>query len=392
MGIEGNNPQLRNKKMLTTTIISVIVFAATFSPMWYFYTELESVYTILKEEHEVLTANYEPLEENYTETQHKLNDLNQSHQTLQQEYMELSINYTQLEENYQTLTTEYETLTESYSQLLLDFNNLTEGHQALVDDYHQLQLSYQQLNITYHNLKREHEQNETAYEELQNVYHSYKTAYRQLISVVNLHVVHPSENETLLITPEDLAVKNKVEEITQGWSDPTDWAEYWNEVKMMYDWVVDNIEYRYDSLYPTLPEDPTQPVTQFDEMWQFPNQTLDLRKGDCDDMAILLASMIYSYSNMEHWVECIVITQHMAVYIPVAEDEICILDPAGRYYTNTGHPFYEITSRDVSKEVHAWLDYWSDGIENPMVEWIFSMYIWKDFWQTELFINWLYER
>ncbi len=385
MGIERNNPQLRNKKLLTTIVISIIVFAATFSPVWYFYIELESAYIALREENEAITANYELLENNYTKTQHKLNDLNQSHQTLQQEYMELSINYTQLEETYDTLT-------DSYSQLLFNYNNLTEEHQILEESYNQLQLSYQQLNTTYHNLKREHEQNETAYEELQNVYNSYKTAYRQLVSAVNLHVVHPSENETLLITPEDLAVKNKVEEITGGWSDPTDWAEYWQEVKMMYDWVVSHIEYRYDSLYPILPEDPTQPVTQFDEMWQFPNQTLDLRKGDCDDMAILLASMIYSYSNMEHWVECITITQHIAVYIPVADDEICILDPAGRYYTNTGHPFYEITSKDISEEVHAWLDYWSDGIENPIVEWIFSMYIWKDFWHTELFISWLYER
>lgn len=357
MGSEGNNPQLRSKKMLTTTIISVIVFATTFTPMWYFYTELESAYT-----------------------------------TLQQKYVELSINYTQLEENYRTLTTEYETLTESYSQLQLDFNNLTEEHQTRMENYNQLQLLYQQLNTTYHNLKIEHEQHETTLEELNTTYHSYKAAYRQLVSAVNLHVVHPSENETLLITPEDPAVKNKVEEITGGLNDPTDWTEYWTEVKMMYDWVVDNIEYRYDGLHPILPEDPNQPVTQFDEMWQFPNQTLDLRKGDCDDMAILLASMIYSYGNMEYWVEIIAITQHTAVYIPVAEDKICILDPAGRYYTNTGYPFYEITNKGISEEVHDWLHYWSDGIENPIVEWIFSVYVWKDFWDTELFISWLYER
>lgn len=364
MESEGTNPHLGSGKMLTTAIISIIVFAATFAPMWYFYTELESAYATLEEKHEALTINYELLENNCTETQHKLNNLNQSHQTIQQEYVELSINYTQLEENYQMLTTEYKTLTESYSQLLLDFNNLTEEHE-------QLENAYQTLNATYH---------------------SYKAAYRQLVSIINLHVVHPSENETLFITPEAPAVKNKVEEITGGWSDPTDWTEYWTEVKMMYDWVVDNIEYRYDSLYPILPGDPSQPVTQFGEMWQFPNQTLDLRKGDCDDMAILLCAMIYCYGNMTYEVECIVITQHMAVYIPVAEDKICILDPAGRYYTNTGFPFYEITSKGISMEVHAWLDYWSDSIERPIVEWIFSMYIWKDFWDTELFISWLYEQ
>lgn len=378
MGSGEGNPQLTNKRILTTAIISVVVFAATFAPMWYFYSGLELAYSTLNEEHEALTIDYELLEDNWTETQQKLNDLNQSHQTLQQEYLELFTNYTQLEENYQTLTTDYE--------------NLTDEHQTLRENFNQLQLSYQQLNITYHDLKREHELDEAACEELNNAYYSYRAAYRQLVSVLNLHVVHPSENETTLITPDDPAVKSKVQEITRGWSDPTDWTEYWTEVKMMYDWVVDNIEYRYDSLYPILPEDPSQPLTRFDEMWQFPNQTLELGKGDCDDMAILLCSMIYSYGNMEYWVECIVITQHMAVYIPVAEDRICILDPAGHYYTNTGYPSYEITSKDISKEVHAWLDYWSDGIENPIIEWIFSVYVWKDFWNTQLFIIWLYGR
>ncbi len=125
---------------------------------------------------------------------------------------------------------------------------------------------------------------------------------------------------------------------------------------------------------------------------QFPNQTLDLGRGDCDDMAILLCSMIYCYSNMENEVECIAITQHMAVYIPVAGDEICILDPSGHYYTNTGFPLYEITSKDISNEVHDWLDYWSYKIEYPNVDWIFSEYIWEAFWDTDIFISWLYDR
>lgn len=305
-----------------------------------------------------------------------------THSHSDSEYVELLTNYTQLQQNYQTLATEYESLTESY-------NNLTEEQQTLEENYNQLQLAYQQLNTTYHDLKSENEQLETTYQTLVAVYNSYKEAYSQLISVVNLHVKHPSQNEKLLITPGDPAVESKVEEITGGWSNSTDWTEYWIDVKKMYAWVVNNIEYRYDGLYPVLPQHPSGPVTQSGEMWQFPNQTLDLRKGDCDDMAILLCSMIYCYGNMEQSVECIAITQHMAVYIPVASDEICILDPSGRYYT--GYPF-QITSKNISEEVHHWLDYWRDSIGYPKVDWIFSAYIWKAFWDTEIFINWLYDR
>lgn len=322
----------------------------------------------------------------------KYNDYKKSHSYSDSKYMELSINYSQLQQNYQTLTIEYETLREMYNQLQVSFGDLNITYSELRSKYEQLETVYQYLNTTYHQLLGEYEDLESEYQALNAAYHSYTAAYRELVSVVNLHVIHPSEDETLFISPEDPAVENKVEEITGGWNDPTDWTEYWTEVKMMYDWVVDHIEYRFDGLYPILPEDPTEPVTQFDEMWQFPNQTLNLRKGDCDDMAILLCSMIYCYGNMEYFVECIVIPQHMAVYIPVAEDKICILDPAGNYYTNTEFPYYEITSKDISEEVHNWLNYWSDGIENPEVQWIFSASIWKEFWDTNSFIGWLYER
>ena len=345
-------------KVVLGVSVSLLVVSLT-SNAW-LYTQMASLQNIISD----LEAEYD----DYAAT-HTISD---------SEYLALSINYTVLQQNHQTLT-------ESYNKLLLDFDNLTE-------DYSQLQLSYQQLNTTYHDLQREHEHLENTYQTLNTAYNSYRAAYRQLASLLNLHVDHPSQDEKLLITPEDQAVESKVEEITGGWSNPSDWNEYWSDVKKMYDWVRNNIQYRYDGLYPVLPEDPSQPVEHYDEMWQFPNQTLDLRKGDCDDMAILLCSMIYSYGNMEVDVECIVITQHIAVYIPVAEDEICILDPSGNYYTNTGFPFYEITSKDISYEVHHWLDYWSDSIGYPKVDWIFSAYIWEAFSDTEQFINWLYDR
>ncbi len=107
---------------------------------------------------------------------------------------------------------------------------------------------------------------ETAYQTLNDAYDSYKEAYRQIVSVINLHVDHPSQNEKQLITPQDPTVENKVQEITGGWSHLTDWTEYWTEVKMMYDWLVNNIECRHDGLYPVLPVDPNYRVRQFGEM------------------------------------------------------------------------------------------------------------------------------
>jgi hypothetical protein len=110
------------------------------------------------------------------------------------------------------------------------------------------------------------------------------------------------------VTPDDPAVMDTVLSVTRGWSAPSDWAEYWGDVKAMYDWVVANVEYRSDGLYPVLPSAPAGSLEYTMEMWQFPNETLDLKKGDCEDMAVLLASMILSYNDGKYAVECIWIT------------------------------------------------------------------------------------
>jgi hypothetical protein len=172
-----------------------------------------------------------------------------------------------------------------------------------------------------------------------------------------------------------------------------DWNEYWADVKAMYDWVVANIAYRTDGYYPILPDDPRNDLTLWDDMWQTPAQTLTLGEGDCEDMSILLCSMILNYNDNQYWVECVVITGHTAVYLPVVGDEICILDPAGQYYTRD--IFYGITQKDIETEVDSWLnqwDIWAPGDAPHKVDWIFSYYIWIEFSNTNEFIDWFYGR
>lgn len=299
---------------------------------------------------------------------------------------------TLLSYDYNSLLQQYALLQSNYTSLLENFNTLNVSYSLLQEKYSQLEVQYAQLNSSHEGLQTSYNDLFATYAELNDIFNDYMHAYQRIVSMVNLHVSHPSVEEKNLITPDDPAVESKVFQITGGWSNPEDWDEFWEDVEKMYDWVVDHIEYRYDGLYPILPDDPQGSVTQYGEMWQFPNQTLDLTRGDCDDMAILLTSMIYCYSNKSTWVECIVITSHVAVYIPVEEDKICILDPTGDYYTNMGYPYYSITSKDIRSEVNAWLDNWSGTITDPTVEWIFSQYIWEDFENTNEFISWLYER
>jgi hypothetical protein len=163
----------------------------------------------------------------------------------------------------------------------------------------------------------------------------------------------------------------------------------------MYTWVVNNIEYRYDGLYPMLPYDPSGDLQFRKDVWQFPNETLSLRKGDCEDMAILLCSMIRCYSGMKYPVECIIIVNstlgHMAVQIPVSGYKLVILDPAGKYYS---HDIWgNIAFNDITTEINNWLNYWKPYMGSDVyVSRVFSDYIDKTFTSTNEYITWMYSR
>ena len=289
-------------------------------------------------------------------------------------YMSLST----LRIQYGTLSDEYDELSSDYDDLSDDYDALQAAHSSLQTDYNALQMQYNDLDINY--------------DDLTNAYNSYVSAYQSIVSDVNLYSFHPSEAEKSLITWDDPDVADVVWDITHGWSDTLDWDEYWADVKAMYDWVVNNIEYSYDQYYPILPDDPRDGVTFFDEVWQTPAQTLELGEGDCEDMAILLCSMVLNYNDNDYWVEVIAITGHAAVYLPVVNDQICILDPTGQYYTNNGAPFFAITQKDTTTEVNAWLhqwDIWAPEDAPHQIDWIFSNDIWQEFNSNIEFIDWL---
>jgi peptidoglycan hydrolase CwlO-like protein len=222
---------------------------------------------------------------------------------------------------------------------------------------------------------------------------AYVSAYQSLRDKVNQR--WDQINVEPFITSQDQAVKDIVRSVTGGWGDTDDWNEYWADVQAMYNWVVNNIEYRYDGLYPMLPSNPSGELNYWNEMWQFPNETLSLRKGDCEDMAILLCSMMRCYSNSQYYAEVILITSstagHAAVQIPVSGHKLVILDPAGRYYS---HDLWgNIIFNDVITEINNWLNYWKPEMGSDVYVYrVFSDYIDKTFTSTSEYITWMYSR
>lgn len=342
-----------NRKIVVTVIVlASVIGVQTVLTLWLYN---QSIY--LQLEHEALSSDYANLQTDYS--------------VLESDYNNLTANYNSLQFDLNNLTLDYNNLVSNYSDLQSDYNNLQSDYNDLVSDYDLLSFEYGLL--------------QEDYDVLQEDYDSYVNAYEELRESVNLRCLHPTEQEKTLITPDDPDVQNLVLSVTGGWSDPSDWNEFWDDYKKLYDWVVDNIEYRNDGFYPILPSYVSGDVQQYREMWQLPSETLDCREGDCEDMAILLASLLYCYNRKEYAVYCIVVTGHMGVCFPVKDDKICILDPAMHYYTSSGFPFYDLSSDDIEDEIN----YWINTYDLDRVKRVFSATLWKEFTTTEEFINWM---
>lgn len=70
---------------------------------------------------------------------------------------------------------------------------------------------------------------------------------------------------------------------------------------LIWRWVVSNIDYRLNE--PAT--DPSDPTTQLAEFYQFPAETIALRKGDCEDSAFLLASLLVASGISEYCVRVV---------------------------------------------------------------------------------------
>ncbi|MCK5628854.1 hypothetical protein KAI12_05240, partial [Candidatus Bathyarchaeota archaeon] len=177
---------------------------------------------------------------------------------LTSQYVELSDDFAALEEAYDGLEARHDSLQSKYNSLLPDPSsgiNESDSYKIL----HKLQ------------------------DELQTEFDNYVAEYQEIRRAIDQRLLRaPAEP---FITPFDPEVVSVVNEITGGYTNSSKPSDYWPNIKAMYDWVKNNIEYRADGLYPILPYDPADGIEHKSQMVQFPNETLSMRAGDCEDQA-----------------------------------------------------------------------------------------------------------
>jgi len=370
-----------NMRVFATTVTALILVSA-FSG-YYIHTltgriaDLESQLSDWMRKYSQLDANYRELAERYSA-------LNDQYNQLKVEHTDLQFRYERLSEDYKTLKSQYESLQSSYTQLQSQY-------QSLLSEYNDLTNRYTALNRSYTLLLNGYESLKLSYDQLHNKYNYFISWYNNLRNQVNTRIVPYLNNLTMFITPDDPLVVSLMYNVTGGWSNTSDWFEYWFDVYLLYKWVVDNIKYSHDSPEPVLP-DVGETVFWRNSFWRFPNETIRDGTGDCEDMANLLASLILAYGGKRYKVWVMIVdfggTGHAAVVLPVKGGEIAILDPAGKYYTSTS--FGLLTARDVAEELQNYFRYWaSAGYPNGRVYAIYSYNMYRTFNSNEEFIQYV---
>jgi len=203
---------------------------------------------------------------------------------------------------------------------------------------------------------------------------------------------------TLFITPDEAMVSELVQEITGDYSEELFWKDY----TKLFHWILLNIDYSLDSPLPLLPE--SLHSTTVDDLywegdfWRLPIETIDNRRGDCEDMSTLLVSMLLNYNQRKYpvWIIGAMAEKprpksHLAIAIPLQGAHLAIFDTSGRYYT----PFQEIGGFGSQYFPQA-LELWLKHLENTdMLEAeiyvAFSEDYYREFSGNEEFVEWLYE-
>jgi len=311
----------------------------------------------------------------------------------------------------QNLTSEYNTtkdeLIETQGQLLTansqidliqnELNKVNEEFSIqsiqLVDIEGQLALSESKLATTESqlaNTKSELTRVSTRLDAAQNENIQMLDGYADLRDEIYMRL-GDNEDCQAFITPENPAVIEIVMKFTGTRAE--DINKVWEHYKVLYNWVVNNIEYSHDSRTPILPISIGGDLIWSKDFWRMPEETIEDGIGDCEDMAVLLMSLLEYYNQGEYTRWCIEIrnedTGHLAVAIPVLGDKLTILDPAGNYYTNQ---WGFLSSSDVRTAINDWLNHWKQKIPGAKVTGVFSDEFYREFSNTEEFIQWVIDR
>ena len=214
-------------------------------------------------------------------------------------------------------------------------------------------------------------------------------SYADLRRQINLRLGVGQDCQSF-ITPDDPEISAWVQEITGGYSE----EELWKDYARLFQWTMRNVKYSLDSPVPILPESPDGTLEWKKDFWRTPVQTISDGTGDCEDISLLLTSLMLNYNQRRYpvWIVGVKTTgsnprAHVAVAIPSANNQLSFFDVPGRYYT----PFANVGgfgSQDVPQALTHWLNHLEEEMVGAQVYVAFSENFYQEFSGNEEFIDW----
>jgi len=215
------------------------------------------------------------------------------------------------------------------------------------------------------------------------------SSYASLRRQINLRVGTGQDGQ-YLITPDDPEISAKVQEITGGYSEDKLWKDY----ARLFQWTMRSIEYSLDSPTPLLPESVDGTLEWGKDFWRTPAETIRDETGDCEDISLLLASMLLNYNQGRFPVWVVGVKNsgsepeaHVAVAILSRNNQLSIFDITAHYWT----PFSTVGgfgSQDIPLAVDHWLTHLEEEIPGAQVYFVFSESFYQEFSSNEEFIDW----
>ncbi len=280
------------------------------------------------------------------------------YKTTQGKYTNLQDDYDELEANYNTLDYQYDNLENNYNTLQSNYNSLQSNYNTLQSNYNNLQSNYEGLSDSY-----------TSYQE------SIELRYGN------------GEDCKQFITPSDNSVQNSMK---QALSYSNDGSLSWEDIQDINEWVRDHVIYNHDTF-----------IGDVRNCYFYPSETIEFGYGDCEDQAVLMASMCLAEENV-NWLFCAHVSYinnegervgHLFVIINVADDKMHIFDPThSKQYSNPLEKWYygEQPWRSDSSisEPEAFTEYEDDfGYSSLEIHKIFNSYTYKTFSSNQEFYD-----
>jgi len=257
---------------------------------------------------------------------------------------------------YVTLYTQFQILTKEKTDLNTSYRNLITQKTSLEKSYTQLQSDYSKLRTDSQTASTYFKQLSVKVTDLESILKSYcqlPGAFTRTLNEKEIQKVGDTVKLMTIIEPNYLAAYDKIN-----------------------NWVTGHIADAKDVLFPYIVPITTEfngttvntgyNILETKEYISTPEFTLKQSQGDSESQTILDFAMMKYYdryikgeSNKAYLTVMSFSdgTIHSAIFVPVAEGRICIMDPAGPYVTRDGD---DATAKIAASEIPVYWNYWSD--------------------------------